>query len=194
MADFDKKGSIFTQLEIEAFKKGITPKTKESIEWFRKRVRELYRGRHDVAQKKVMVDPMVKLKSKPTTKAYANLCLFFYDAKTKDQLKYWDAAPLVFPIASFTGKGGAKGFTGLNMHYLPPIHRAKVLDAFLNGGSIPKRYMEPMIHNYLFSHIRSRVAHIETPEWEIAAFLPLAAWNKDTAKNVYADSRRKMKR
>ena len=35
--------NIFQNLEIEAFRKGITPRTKESMEWFRKRAQQLRR-------------------------------------------------------------------------------------------------------------------------------------------------------
>ena len=37
--------SLFRELEIEAFRAGITPRTKQSIEWFRKKARQLFRGR-----------------------------------------------------------------------------------------------------------------------------------------------------
>ena len=40
-----KESSLFRELEIEAFRAGITPRTKESIKWFRDKARELFRGR-----------------------------------------------------------------------------------------------------------------------------------------------------
>jgi hypothetical protein len=48
--------------------------------------------------------------------------LFFYDAKTKDKLPYWDRFPLIF-ILEIT----QDGFTGLNLHYLPPRLRVRFL-------------------------------------------------------------------
>ena len=37
--------SLFKQLEFEAFRAGITPRTKESINWFRNKARQMFRGR-----------------------------------------------------------------------------------------------------------------------------------------------------
>ena len=40
--------------------------------------------------------------------------MFYYDAKHKDTLPYWDRFPLVFPFSKVKD-----GFLGLNLHYLP---------------------------------------------------------------------------
>ena len=53
--------------------------------------------------------------------------MFFYDAKHRDTLPYWDAFPLV--IAVGTAKGG---FYGMNLHYLEIPLRAKFLDELMN--------------------------------------------------------------
>ena len=90
--------------------------------------------------------------------------------------------------------GPAKGgFYGMNLHYLPPIIRAKALDALLNeGDGVPEKYIRPTIHRYLFSQVRSRFALVDKPEWEIATFLPLADFRKSSVSKVYSDSRKKM--
>jgi hypothetical protein len=52
---------------------------------------------------------------------------FFYEAKNKDDpdvLPYWDRFPLIFPIDI---KGDR--LLSMNLHYLPPFHRAKLMDA-----------------------------------------------------------------
>ena len=48
--------SLFKQMEIEAFRAGITPRTKQSIEWFRKKASQL--GKTTVAN--VMDEPEIK--------------------------------------------------------------------------------------------------------------------------------------
>src|SRR4051812_30598339 len=52
------------------------------------------------------------------------MIMYFYDAKLKDVLPYWDQFPLVFPIEIYDD-----GFLGINLHYLPPMLRAKLMDA-----------------------------------------------------------------
>jgi hypothetical protein len=86
------------------------------------------------------------------------------------------------------------GFYGLNLHYLPPTVRARLLDTVLGNDStaIPKKYIAPAMKRYLFKHVKSRFALVDKPEWEIATFLPTADWNKASATTVYRDSRKKL--
>ena len=116
-----------------------------------------------------------------------SMFMFFYDPKHKEKLPYYDTFPLAIIIGRAEG-----GFLGLNLHYLPPTLRAKALDALLGSGSVPKKFLDPMIHRYLFSQVRSRFALVEKPEWEIATFLPTADWRGAGASTAYRDSRRKM--
>ena len=186
--------NLFQTLEIEAFRAGITPRTKESIEWFRKKARQLYRGRdNNINRRKLLQDNELELKNRPITRTddgpVGNMYMFFYDAKYKDTLPYYDAFPLILMLGPAKG-----GFYGLNLHYLPPVLRAKALDAALddNRESIPKKFVNPMIHRYLFNHVRSRFALVDKPEWEIATFLPTADFQGAGTSTVYRDSRRKM--
>ena len=175
--------SLFQQLEIEAFRKGITPRTKESIRWFQKKATQLGR----VSRTSVMQDDALQLRNRPITKPYGNMYMYFYDAKHKDTLPYYDGFPLVIPTGPAPG-----GFYGLNLHYLPLPLRAKALDALLGDGGLPAKYVAPMIHRYLFKQVRSRFALVEKPEWEIATFLPTADFRGASKQAVYRDSRRKM--
>jgi hypothetical protein len=113
--------------------------------------------------------------------------MYFYDAKHKDTLPYYDAFPLTIPIGPAPG-----GFYGLNLHYLPLPLRAKALDALLGEGGLPQKYIAPMIHRYLFSQVKSRFALVEKPEWEIATFLPTADFQGAKKNAIYKDSRSKM--
>lgn len=177
--------SIFDTLELEAFKKGITPRTKESIDWFKKKAAVMYNSR-PIPRNALMKDPNLTLTNKPTGKS--NMFMFFYDPKHKETLPYYDSFPLVLMMSRAPG-----GFYGLNLHYLPPALRAKVLDSVLGGdGQVPARFIKPMIKRYLFSHVRSRFARVEEAEYEIAAFLPTADFQKSDKATVYADSKRKM--
>jgi hypothetical protein len=131
--------------------------------------------------------------------------LFAYDAKHKDTLPYWDRFPLIFPFSKLDD-----GFLGINMHYLPPPLRAKLMDALydtinndkmdettklkisysiLNSASKFK-YFAPCIKRYLNSHIDSRMVYIDPKEWDYALFIPLQRFQKAHANKVYADSRK----
>tara|TARA_R110000868_G_scaffold88578_7_gene246904 strand:+ start:4792 stop:5379 length:588 start_codon:yes stop_codon:yes gene_type:complete len=191
--------NLFHTLEIEAFRKGLTLRTKESREWFRRRVANLRPNRNEL-----MKEEPVQLKN---NSVIGNMYMFFYDPKTKDTMPYYDSFPLIIIV------GKAKdGFYGLNLHYLPPTLRAKFLDSLLDVtnnkvynettkfeisyGMLQRaakmKYFKPCFKHYLTSHVRSKFAMIESPEWEIATFLPTASWQKGTASVVYKDSKRKI--
>ena len=132
------------------------------------------------------------------------LYLFQYDAKHQDTLPFWDKLPLVFPFRKVQG-----GFYGLNLHYLPPVLRAKFLDSLLEVTNNDRydestrfkltynlmqraakyKYFKPCIKHYLLEHMASRFALVQAPEWEIATFLPTADFNSQGKKyninNVY---------
>jgi len=175
--------NLFQQLEIEAFRAGITPRTKQSIDWFRKKASQLGR----VNRSEVLRDEQIALRNRPKTGAFGNMYMYYYDPKYKETLPYYDAFPLVIPMGPAAG-----GFYGMNLHYLPPVLRAKALDALLGDGNVPSKFIRPTIHRYLFSQVRSRFALVDKPEWEIATFLPTADWRKSNATAVYRDSRKKM--
>lgn len=131
--------------------------------------------------------------------------LFSYDPKHKDILPYYDRFPLIFPIGPAKG-----GILGINLHYLPPILRAKLMDALydtLNNNKLDEstklkisyeilnssakfRYFLPCVKHYLNSHIDSRIVYVDPKEWDFALFLPLQRFQKASSATVYSDSRR----
>lgn len=132
---------------------------------------------------------------------------FQYDAKTKDKLPYWDMFPLIFPIEYY-----GDSMLGINMHYLPPVLRAQLMDALyttLNNDKYNKTtklaisysilkgasrfgYFKPCIKKYLFSHIRSPFIYIAPDEWDIALMLPTQKFLKASSEKVWQDSRKKI--
>ena len=191
---------LFQKLEFEAFRKGITPRSKESRAWFMNKAKNL-----NVSRSKLMKEEPIELRSRP---AVGRMYMYFYDPKTKDTLPYYDRFPLIIMVGP-----APKGFMGLNLHYLPLDVRAKFLDALL-GTINNERYDEstrfrlsydmlkrasrlrafrPCLKRYLSSHVRSRLALVPAPEWEIATFLPTADFEKASSSEVYRDSRRKMR-
>lgn len=191
--------NLFQKLEIEAFRAGITPRSRESMKWFRQKAQQLKPSRASLLK-----DESLTLSSRPRV---GSMFMYFYDPKTKDQLPYYDRFPLTIMVGP-----APKGFYGLNLHYLPLDLRAKLLDSLLDtinnkryddstrfrlsydmlNRASKMRAFKPCFKRYLTSHVRSRLARVDAPEWEIAAFLPTADFEKASLRKVYSDSRRKI--
>lgn len=192
--------NIFQNLELQAFRAGITPRTKESREWFRKKIRNLKNINRESLMKE---DPL----KQTTEEIVGSMYMFFYDPKHKETLPYYDTFPLVVVVGPAEG-----GFYGLNLHYLPPILRAKMLDALMDITTNKKfndstrfkmsyellartaklKYFKPCFKHYLNEHVKSKFAMVPAPEWEIATFLPTAKFEKASINAVYKDSRQKI--
>ena len=112
--------NLFQTLELEAFRAGINPRTQQSRDWFRKKAQQMRR----VNRNQLMQEDEIILRNRF---GVGNMYMFFYDPKTKDTLPYYDAFPLVIPV-----EPAEKGFYGINLHYLPPVLRAKFLDSLLD--------------------------------------------------------------
>jgi len=198
--------NIFNKLELQAFRAGITPRTKESREWFMNKAKNM---RSINRQALIKEDPLIQrnaLKNLSRTGLVGTMQMFFYDPKTKDTLPYYDLFPLIIVVGPAEG-----GFYGLNLHYLPPILRAKMLDALMETANMKAtddakfqitykklqavsklRFYEPCFKHYLTKHVKSKFAEVPMPEWEIATFLPTAQFRKANSKKVYADSRKRI--
>ena len=190
---------LFQKLEFEAFRKGITPRSKESRAWFSKKASQL-----GVSRSGIFKEDEILLRSRP---AVGKMYVYFYDPKYKETLPYYDRFPLTILVGPARG-----GFYGLNLHYLPLDIRAKFLDGLLDTINNERydestrfrlsysmlqratklRAFKPCFKRYLTKHVRSRFAMVQAPEWEIATFLPTADFEKASSSSVYRDSRRKM--
>ena len=190
--------NLFAKVEQEAFRAGITPRTKQSRDWFRSKLSSMGK----VSRNTLMRDEQLKLvnKSQPLI---GSMNMFFYDPKHKKTLPYYDRFPLSVIVGPAEG-----GFYGLNLHYLPPVLRARMLDALMDITNNKKyddstrfelsykvltataklRFFKPCYKHYLFAHVKSRLARVSAPEWEIATFLPTADFEGNKSK-VYSDSR-----
>ena len=83
--------NIFQNLELQAFRAGITPRTKESREWFRKKVSSLKSINREALMKE---DPL----KQTTEEIIGSMYMFFYDPKHKETLPYYDTFPLVVVV------------------------------------------------------------------------------------------------
>ena len=200
--------TIFNRLELQAFRAGITPRTDESRAWFMNKAKNM---RSINRQALIKEDPLIQrnaLKNLSRTGLVGTMQMFFYDPKHKEKLPYYDLFPLIVVVGPAEG-----GFYGLNLHYLPPILRAKMLDALMETANMKAtddakfqitykklqavsklKWYEPCFKHYLTKHVQSKFAEVPMPEWEIATFLPTAQFRKANSKKVYADSRKRIGR
>jgi len=189
--------SRLTKLAQEKSSAQLQTMAKESLKWLMVKIADLKRTSHIASE-------ISKEKSRQVNKfILGGLYFFYYDAKTKKELPYWDRFPLVLILERYPD-----GFLGLNLHYLPIKHRIifmeKLMDrAVLNeDGDIKRikitydilnsvrRYKEfqPCLKRYLNSHIRSRILVVQPDEWDIALFLPIQQFMKARPEKVWKES------
>jgi hypothetical protein len=190
--------SLFDTLQAQAFRSGVSPRTKQSQQWFQRNVRKL----SDVNRKELLQDNALDTVVRPKT---GDMIMYFYDPKYKAELPYYDRFPLTIMVEPANG-----GFYGLNLHYLSPAVRARFLDELMKLG--PKnmsdstrlarmryktlkgvqKYKEfkPCFKHYLMEHVKSRIVRVPMTEWEIAIFLPVEQFSKIKAESVWRYSRK----
>ena len=174
----------------------LPAKERKSRDWFRTQAR------------KTSITPR-KLQSEAKSQAVGRVSMgrmyfFAYDPKTKKELPYYDRFPLIFPFKKAQG-----GFMGINLHYLPPRLRAKLMDALyglvtnkkydettrLNlsyrvlNGAARFRFFKPTVKRYLTSQVKSRFIEVNAEQWDMALFLPVEQFSKASKQKVWSDSR-----
>ena len=192
--------SLFDNLQAQAFRAEIKRGTKSSIAWFRKKVADMTK----ISRTKLLNDEAVKQVSTPLV---GRMFMYFYDPKYKKTLPYYDRFPLIIMVKKAPG-----GFYGINLHYLPPVLRAKFFDKLLDYSNNNKynkstRFkmsydllnktsklsaFKPCYKKYLTKHIKSRISEISATEWEIAIFLPTEQFVKKGKNSIWKDSRSKI--
>lgn len=162
----------------------LAENTKKAIEWFKSKVSSILKGAKKTFEK------VFKTTSRPEI---GRMYLYFYDAKYKNVLPYFDMYPLVFPIEFYSD-----GFLGINLHYLPPLARANLLGnlkdllnndkydsssrlnisyRILKANAIQFSGFENCVKRYLFSQMRSSFNEIDIKDWDKTVLLPLQRWS-----------------
>ena len=195
---------VFDDILLKGIRTGQVPgRTQDARQWYRDQAKAL--------PKKNQTDRLIRElrtdsnRRQDTRFLLGNMYLFAYDPKHKETLPYYDRFPLIFPINKAKG-----GFLGINLHYLPPPFRAKLMDelytvmnnkAFNDTTRLTANYkilnsttkfkaFKPCIKHYLNAQVRSKPAYINPTEWDVALFLPTQKFVGATATQVYADSRK----
>ena len=196
---------IFDNILIQGARQGIIPaRTVAARDWYRSAAGKLMSNiSPGVFEKRT--DEARKVSSMEFGYMYA----FKYDPKTKNDQPYYDTFPLIFPV-----RMDSDGFLGINFHYLPPVLRAKLMNALYSTLTNKKyddttkvrisysilqsaskyRYFKPMLKKYLRSHVRSQFLEVQVNEWDIAIFLPTESFRKADTGRVWEESRKQIGR
>jgi len=192
---------VFDKLLATGIRSGQVPaRTKAARSWFRDSAASMAR-----VSRQGLVSDKDRLRS---SVLIGGMYMFFYDPKYKKTLPYYDRFPLVVVIERYKD-----GFLGLNLHYLPPVARAKLMDALYTISNNKKydettrmrvsydmlksaskfRGYKPCVKHYLNEHLRSKLAYVNATEWDIALFLPTEQFKKAGTSEVWADSKQRMR-
>lgn len=193
---------IFKEILQGGLTAGQVPaRTKSAREWYRNAATQVLDNKTHLKPKNI--EKHWEPKRKVARMEPGMMYMFRYDPKHKKTLPYYDTFPVIFPISMDND-----GFVGINFHYLPPISRAKLMNALYTISS-DRRYDEntkiiatynilnaaskfklfrPTVHRYLNEHVRSPFLEITAKEWDIAIFLPTENFKKASAQDVWVDS------
>jgi hypothetical protein len=190
---------IFQDILRRGTQAGFDPaRTKTSREWYRNAASQVSSLTVSTAMRQF------EEKKKLARPKAGYMYLFKYDPKTKATLPYYDTFPLVFPVEPYKD-----GFLGINMHYLPHILRARLMNALYSTtnnknydnttkiqityqillGASKYRAFKPTLKRYLYSHVGSPFLQITAREWDIALFLPLERFKKSDKETIWSDSK-----
>jgi len=166
---------------------------KDSVAWFTSLIKAA--GGSALEKQRLGMDVF-----KPARDPFIGGMFFYlYDPKHKEKLPWWDAFPLVIPVENYSD-----GFLGLNLHYLPPPARKKLIEGLLKYKKMPgtpNAYMklsysmlkaarsikefEPCIHRYLFSHVKSQFIKVDDSAWVKATMLPVQQFAGAHSRTVW---------
>lgn len=192
---------IFQQLSERGRAEGINEATKrrDARRWFQNAAQKVQR-----VNKNLMLDDRENLVNSIDAESIGKMYMFSYLPKHKETLPYYDMFPLVFPIDL-----KKDGFLGINLHYLPPVLRAKLMNAIYQtinndtyndttklkisysilSNASRYRYFKPCIKHYLGAYVQSSYLNIEPTNWDSALMLPTEQFKKATKEQVWKDSR-----
>lgn len=192
---------VFDKLLLKGIRQGHMPaRETDARRWYRQKAQDLEKPKQSKLIRKA------DRERKRDGIVPGAMYFFRYSAKYAAELPYWDKIPLIFPFDETRDH-----IMGLNMHYLPPQQRAKLMDALYDLATDRKynestrlslsydilksaskyRFFKPCVHQYLKKNVKTSFIFVSSTEWDMALFLPLADWQGASAERVWADSRKK---
>lgn len=192
--------TIYSDILRQGTTKGYRYGDVELRDWFRDKALQLTSSQ--VTINRTLNRQGAKANTVPNARI-GRMLMYRYDPKHKATLPYYDRFPVIFPIEMYKD-----GWLGINLHYAPPVYRARLMDALYDlinndqydertklqisykilAAAAKFRYFRPCIKRYLYSHVKSSLVEIDPKEWDYVAFLPLARFAKQDQRKVWDDS------
>ena len=183
----------------------------EAIQWFKETIKKLNvpetkeQKENKVVDKETQEDKekeILDLDGNIDPFEVGKMYLFHYLPKCKDTLSYYDMFPLIIVLGIHR-----KGFSGINLHYLPVEQRMVLLSnltqkAVLKDGELERlnikyanlenvqefQFFKPCFKQYLSSNVKSAIKLIEPKDWAFAAALPIENFRKKSKVEVWVES------
>jgi len=133
---------------------------------------------------------------------------FRYDPKHKETLPYYDTFPLVVISDPLP-----KGFSGINLHYIAPLVRARLLGKLMDVSDLEidiksklssqwgfirnfSRYPEVRgaVKKYLTNHVSGRMYKVNPVHWKSAIFLDTQQFVGAQAAHIYRENAKRPER
>ena len=178
-----------------------TAEQKEKIDWYENNVESMSNIDRDrffnLKQNPFKIfdkDEIVsKIAGEDRPAIIGKMYLYKYDAYYKDVMPYYDMFPLVFPIEFYSN-----GFLGINLHYLPPVLRAGLMNALYDIANNSKfnssrklnisyailkdagnkfQGFKECVKRYRSDRLRSNFHYVNPVDWDKAVLLPLQQWH-----------------
>lgn len=119
-----------------------------------------------------------------------DMIIFEYFAKGNETLPYWDRYPLVM-VTKIT----QTGWEGLNLHYLHPSIRSRIIYDLKKGkSSISKNDLtKPAFKKYLASQVQIGAREIPYSMWDLVINIPFENFVKENKYTVWRKTSRTKK-
>lgn len=180
---------------------------RNSVQWFQSQIKVLHRASY---QSKTLMGDTNRLRAYPVP---GRMYMYHYDAVTKDDLPYWDEFPVIFYIDKKV-INGVKYWYGLNLHYLPPPMRLKLLanlydlannDKFDATTRLKLTYEILMrlsraknlgadfaFKMYKEEGLKSGFLEVSASAWPMVALLPIENFQKASKQRVWHDAKQRV--
>lgn len=170
----------------------------------------------EAAQQEEITNPQKLLQGAGRTKRLlpGRMYMMRYKPQNMNTLPYWDMFPVFFCIHA-----GKHYFTGLNLHYLEPILRAELMNAFYPFVMAPNvrgeemqqtmrtklmervnysfmkrrrtmRSFKPCWKKYRYENVVGSYLYVPPVAWDAVMMMPLQRFRKAGINRVWRDSRK----
>jgi len=177
---------LFERYRNLALVAGAPTRQKESLEWFRNRLRKDRIRDFDQVTENART-PFIK---------EGQMITYEYDPLMKKKLPYYDVYPLIVIAEIYLD-----GWLGINVHYLPPKFRSMLFyelnykrTSMVQLSEKLKKHpiSKPAFKRYKANNLRTKPKLIPKSEWDIAIQLPYEKFIGASNDKVWRDSRKKL--